>query len=70
MPKITELYAFISIDNNDPNDEGIIGMNFNGHWMPFMGGDLERVESLKPYAEMIKKETGVDYKIKYFKIVD
>lgn len=69
MPKITELYAFIAEDNG-PEDEGIMGMNFSGQWIPFIGADMKRVDDLRNYAEQIKQHTGKPYKIKYFKLVE
>ncbi len=63
--KITEIYAFISVD--DQGNEGIMGaMQLNGVMMPLIGADTERVESLIPIANKIKQMTGMDYEIRYF----
>lgn len=63
--KITEIYAFISKDKN--GNEGIMGVKqIDGSWMPLIGADIERVESLVPVADKIKQLTGVDYEIRYF----
>lgn len=63
--KITEIFAFISKDKE--GTEGILGIKgLDGIWIPLIGADLERVESLIPAAETIKKITGVDYEIRYF----
>ncbi len=51
MPKITEMYAFIAEDG--PEDEGIVAMMVGDGWMPMVGGDMARMESLKPIAEKI-----------------
>lgn len=52
LEKITELYAFIS---SDENGEGVIGhaMPINGQMvmMPFVCADKDRVDSLRPIAE-------------------
>lgn len=55
MPKITELYAFVSIGSG-PNDEGIIGFRTDGGtWMPMVGADMTRINQLKPMADRINK---------------
>jgi hypothetical protein len=68
MPKITELFAFVSI-GDDPDDEGIMAFQTNdGIWMPMVGADMTRVNQLKPMADRISKTTGKPYKILKFKI--
>lgn len=52
MPKITEVYAFISTDEG-PGDEGIVAMKAGDSWVPMVGADQERIESLKPIARTI-----------------
>lgn len=62
--KINELYAFIS---SDDDGEGIIGAKISdGTFLPFIGADLERVESLKPIADKICSLYGKKYEIRYF----
>jgi len=63
--KITELYAFVSKDKD--GNEGLLGFRSHEGWMPMVGADVERVESLIPLANEIKKRSGVDYEIRYFK---
>jgi hypothetical protein len=48
--RITELWAWVSIDPVD-NNEGIIAtyLPVEG-WMPLVGADRERIESLRPRA--------------------
>lgn len=65
--KIDRLFAFVAIDPED-GDEGVMGFATQRGWMPMIGADQARVESLKPMAEEIKKTTGLDYEIKYFKL--
>jgi hypothetical protein len=68
MPKITELFAFVSI-GDDPDDEGVMAFQTNdGIWMPMVGADMTRVNQLKPMAGRISKTTGKPYKILRFKI--
>ncbi len=57
MPKINELFAFISIDEG-PEDEGIIASKFGDVWMPLVGADQKRVDSLRVIAKQIAQTTG------------
>ena len=69
MPKVIELYAFVVQEGPDPENEGIIGeLAPNGTWVPFIGSDMKRVESLIPRADQIAVETGRPYKILKFKL--
>lgn len=71
--KITELYAFISVDPAD-GSEGLIGALAQEQgvivWMPFISCDEERFNALKEKADEIAKETGIPYVIRYFKQVN
>ena len=63
--KITEIFAFISKDKN--GHEGIMAaMTNNGTMLPLIGADVERVDCLRPVADNIKKQTGMEYEIRYF----
>lgn len=65
MPKIEEMFAFVTEDSG-PEDEGIVGMNTGAGWMPLVGADMARVESLKPIAKQIAAVTGKRIKILHF----
>ena len=65
MPKIEEMYAFVTEDSG-PDDEGIIGMNTGMGWMPLVGADMKRVESLKPIAKRISQQIGKPVKLLHF----
>lgn len=65
MPRIEMMYAFITEDKG-PDDEGIVGMNTGTGWMPLVGADMKRVESLKPIAQSISRQTGKRIKILQF----
>ena len=67
MPKIDRLFAFVAEDNG-PDDEGIMGMRIpgTGEWMPLIGADIARVESLRPIAENISRLTGKPHKVLVF----
>ena len=65
MPRITEMFAFISEDKG-PDDEGVVGMSA-GQWMlPLVGADMDRVDSLRPYALDIAGKTGKKIKLVRF----
>ena len=54
--KIEEMFAFVS---EDETGEGIVGyMMPDGMWMPLVGADVARVDSLRPAAEKIARDTG------------
>lgn len=71
MPKITQLYAFVMTDK-DSDDEGIMGMRsqVTEDWMPFVGADMSLIETIKPIADRICKQTGKTYKILRFKLIN
>jgi len=65
VPRIETMYAFITEDKN-PDDEGIIAMHRGTGWIPLVGADMERVESLKPIAQGIARQIGKNIKIVRF----
>ena len=69
MPKITELFAFVATEHD--KGEGIMGwLNpETKQWMPLVGADMARVESLKATADYISKVSEVPYRILKFKLV-
>lgn len=65
MPQITEMYAFV-MEEDSPDDEGVMGMSM-GEWMlPLVGADMSRVKSLIPYANEIARAVNRPYKILRF----
>lgn len=68
MPKVTEMYAFVAADK-DGDDEGIMGFQgADGGWVPLVGADMNRVDSLREIARSISESTGIKYKILHFKL--
>lgn len=68
MPKIERLFAFVAEDNG-PDDEGIMGMKMpDGSWLPFVGADQARIESLLPMAQMISKIAEKPFHILEFSV--
>lgn len=64
--RIEEMYAFVATDPSD-NTEGIMGfLGPDKIWMAMVGADMDRINSLKPFADMIAKKTGIKYKILRF----
>lgn len=55
---IDQMYAFVATDKN--GDEGIIGMNTADGWLPLVGADMERIDSLKRIA----REAGIQAQVK------
>jgi len=64
LEKITEVYVFASCDEGG---EGVVGQTVNimgrETFMPFVCADKERMESIKPLAKQIAKETGKKIKL-------
>jgi len=53
---INEMFAFIA---PDALGEGLVAFQMpSGEWMPLVGADMTRVESLKPIARKIGKMSG------------
>lgn len=50
MPRIEEMYAFVAAES-EPDDEGVVASLVNGAWLPFVGSDMDRVESLRAAAQ-------------------
>lgn len=65
MPRIEEMYAFVAEDSG-PDDEGIIGMNTAMGWMPLVGADMKRVESLRPIARGLGRQIGKKVTLAHF----
>ena len=63
--RITEVFAFCSVDPEDDN-EGIVGTYTAMGWMPMVGADYARVVSLRPIAEQIARESGLPVILKRF----
>lgn len=54
--KITEMFAFVA---KDENGEGVVGIRASdGTWMPLVGADHARIESLRPIAREIAEASG------------
>lgn len=69
MPKIERMFAFVSEDTG-PDDEGIIGVcePLTGIFMPMVGADQARIESLLPKAQEVAEVTGKQFRILEFSV--
>ena len=71
MPRITEMYAFI-VEDTGPDDEGVIGIqSMEGEggervWLPLVGADVDRANSLKPIAKGIGRKIGKKVTLVHF----
>lgn len=57
MPKIDAMYAFIAEDSG-PDDEGITAHLTPMGWMPMVGADMERMDSIREVAQQIATAGG------------
>lgn len=53
--KLDKLFCFMS---EDENGEGVCGFKTEEGWMPMVGGDMQRVNSLTEMAQYISNRTG------------
>lgn len=65
MPRITEMYAFI-VEDTGPEDEGVVGFRTSTGWIPLVGADMKRVESLRPLARQIGMDMDKKVKLVHF----
>ena len=71
MPRIEEMYAFI-VEDTGPDDEGVIaiqsppGNDGTILWLPLVGADMARVNSLRPTAVGIARQLGKPLKLVHF----
>lgn len=66
MPRIDEMYAFIADEGG--GDEGITAFMGPHGWMPMVGADLARIESLKERARELAVASKRPIKLVRFKI--
>lgn len=62
--RIDSMYAYVA---EDEEGEGITAMQTpSGGWIPMVGADMARMESLRPVAEATVKATGNRVKLVRF----
>ncbi len=67
MPRIEQMYAFV-VEDSGPDDEGVVAIqsvsgDYGPIWLPLVGADMARVESLKPLARGIGQQLGKRVKL-------
>ena len=70
MPRIEEMYAFVAEDTG-PDDEGVIGIQAISRehvpiWLPLVGADMARVNSLRELAQGIGRQVGKKVTLVHF----
>lgn len=71
MPRIEEMYAFI-VEDRGPDDEGVIAIQTEPGdggrrlWLPLVGADMARVNSLRDIAQGIGRQTGKKVTLVHF----
>jgi len=70
MPRIESMYAFIAEDTG-PDDEGVIGIQaisreYAPIWLPLVGADMARANSLRPIAQGIAHKLGKKVTLVHF----
>jgi len=58
------MFAFVA--EEAPGDEGIVAEYRGGMWLPMVGADMARVESLRPLAQSVARSTGLKIKLVRF----
>jgi len=61
--KIEKMYAFVA-ENED--GEGVMAFKSNNGWMPMVGADFKRIDSLLPIAQEMSRVSGKEFKILQF----
>ena len=62
--KIEKMYAFVA--KNEDGDEGVMAFRAKDAWMPMVGADFKRIESLLPVAKDVAKANGINFRIMQF----
>jgi hypothetical protein len=61
---IDAIYAWVAKEPD--GGEGVCSVQLGDVHMPLVGADIERVKSVRPYAEMIRQETGYPVRLVRF----
>lgn len=66
LPRIDVIYAYIA---SGPEGEGICAFHGrDGMWLPMVGADIARIESLREHAREMVKKTGQPLKLVKFSV--
>lgn len=64
--RIDEMYAFVAV--HDDQDEGVMGMPTAQGWLPMVGADMARMESLKDLAKVLAQRSGKRIRLLRFSV--
>lgn len=62
--KIDDIYVFVATE--DDGSEGITGFKSGDTWIPMVCADTTRLESIRPIAHQIARQTGKPIKLIHF----
>ncbi len=66
MKKVEEIFAFVIVD--DDGDEGVPAVMVGDMWVPMVGADPGRIESLHPYAQEVATAKDRRVSLRHFKL--
>lgn len=68
MPRIDAMYAFVISDTSD-DDEGVVATLGPGNaWVPMVGADRARLDSLRTVAQQIASAAGKKIRLVRFSV--
>lgn len=67
MPRIDTIWVFLAVDK-ETGDEGVISMFKDGQHLPLVCADRRRIDSFRPLAQQIAKETGTTVRLVKFEV--
>lgn len=67
--RIDEMYAYVAVEKST-GDEGITAFfdPEGGTWLPMVGADMERVEALRPIAQMLAEQGQQEIRVLRFSV--
>lgn len=63
---ITELFAFVALDDLDGNEGVMAFLDRDGMWIPMVGADMARINSMLPKAKQMCEAAGTKFEIRHF----
>jgi hypothetical protein len=57
-----------AVDDKDPENEAVPAMHGPEGWVPLMGSDIKRIESLMPIAQQLANQEGKPIRIYKFSV--
>ena len=65
LPKIEVMYAFVV---TEAGGEGVCAFQSPGGWIPMVGADMARMDSMRALAKTIARKTGQTIKLIKFSV--